>query len=251
MNNILENVGLGFYGKYLIQYYIARNGNDVDLASPVRKAGYITWCYLHMGLGDWIHYLVPPCFYSNEWPEDSVWFYWAIHVIVTVCLLRIMWKLIKLLWGLIGFLKDGGLKKLLEPDYTFDTSKLAGVFKLGEYYQAKPPEWFKKVAVDRMYKEYFKSVSNICTEIWTTYDHKDQYATIIHMDGDNCAMSFCDKGETFYITHCKIGDVITFGSKDTENDPAIVSAFRGLRRNVSSLYSAYEDRKCQIDAGSV
>lgn len=244
--NVLDNSELGFYGKYLIQYYISRNGN-VDLSSSVKKAGYITWCYLHMGLGDWIHYLVPPCFYSSEWPEDSVWAYWALHVAVTVCILKIVWKLVKLVWELIVFLRDGGLEKLLEPDYTFNTSKLTGVFKLGEYYQAKPPEWFKTAVVDKMYKDYFRSVSDICVEIWTSYNHKEKYATIIHKDGDKCAMSFCDKGKIFYIVHFKIGDVITFGSKDKENDPAVVSAFRELRSNVNILYSTYEERKGMID----
>lgn len=237
---MLENAGLGFYGKYLIQYYVARNGREIDLSSTASKIGYIIWCYLHMGLSDWIHYLVPPCFYSNDWPEDSVWFCWAVHVAVTVCILRIVWKVIK-------FIKNGGFKKLLETDYTFDTSKLIGVIKLGNYYRTKSPEWFKKVAADRMYKEYFKSVSNICTEIWTTYEHKEKYAIIIHEDENNCVMSFCDKGETFYTVHFKIGDVITFGVKDKENDPVIVSAFNKLRTQVDILYSVYEDRKSMID----
>ena len=60
-------------------------------------------------------------------------------------------------------------------------------------------------------------------------------------------MSFCDKGKIFYIVHFKIGDVITFGSKDKENDPAVVSAFRELRSTVNILYSTYEERKGMID----
>ncbi len=229
-------MNLGFWEEYLIDYALSGSQAVSDFNTILGKVIYIIWCYLHMGLGDWIKWLAPPFAYGHG-SDDIYWLYWICHVAVTVALVKLIYKFAK-------FVLSGKFANLFKQSYEFDTNKLNGAIKLAHWYQTREEKFFRAPS-NKMYRSHYKSISLICIELWLDNDKNKSYATIIRI-GDTFAMSLHDDfGREVYTTKCSYGDIVTFGSKE-KNDPNVTRLFNRLSSNARFLNKEYEDNRVLI-----
>ena len=221
--------GTGFWENYAFQYLASDSRFADDVYGNFSKPLYVLWCYIHMSISEWIFYLLPPFIY-NHGNDFSYWYYWFFHVVLTVAILGGIWKIIR-------FIFSGDLIDLFKQSYDFDTKQLADTIKLAQWYQSKKDTIDCTLPVNQIYTDRFKSISDICVEIWLEYDKKS-YATILSYNDMYAISLYDDNGKQMFCTKCKIGETITFGSKK-EHDKYVVRLFNSLSRRLDSLNERY------------
>lgn len=230
-------LGLGFWENYIFDYALSGSKLGADFTTTQGRVLYIIWCYFHVGLVNWIRWLVPPCFYEHG-NDNSYWSYWILHLIITICLIKLVIKVTK-------FIASGKLMKLFKQSYEFDTGKIVGGINFCKWYRGEcTNEKFYKSPSSRIVKDYLKSVSDICIELWLD-SKKKSYATIIYIN-DTYAMSLHgDDGKEVFSTKCKAGETVTFGSKE-KKDSNVTKLFNRLSFRLNFLNKKYEQNRVAV-----